>query len=77
LPAGTQDAGQNLLGAGAVRRTIASPGFARQRHQPDRPRGEVVGGMQAGTVKEGEQVWLLMAQMFGQSLIGRRAKVAI
>ena len=69
LPAGAQDTDQNLLGAGAVVRPIAAPGFPRHRHQPNRPLGEVVGGMQTRTAQKGKQVWLLVAQVCGQPLI--------
>src|ERR1035438_9543431 len=77
LPAGAENAGQYLMRAGTVGRTIASPGFASHRHQPDGPLGEVIGGMQARTAQKREQMGLLMAQVFGQSLVVRAAKVSI
>ncbi len=51
LPAGAENAGQYLMRAGTVGRTIASPVFASHRHQPDGPLGEVIGGMQARTAQ--------------------------
>src|ERR1017187_5373752 len=66
-----------LLRAGAIGCAIASPSLASHRHRADRPLAEVVGGMQPRTVQKGEQVRLFMAQVLGQSPIGRAAKVSI
>ena len=49
LPAGEQDASQNLLCPGTVGRSIATPGFASHGHQTDRPLGKVIRGLQTRT----------------------------
>ena len=69
LPAGAENAGQYLMRAGTVGRTIASPGFASHRHQPDGPLGEVIGGMQARTAQKREQMGLLMAQVLDRKSV--------
>jgi hypothetical protein len=43
----------------------------------DRPLGEVVGSMQSGAAQKGEQGRLLVAQVVGQPLIVRAAKMPI
>lgn len=58
LNAGAQHRDQDGLGVGAGRRAAAAPDLAVDHGRPGGLLGPVVGGVQAGMVKEGEQLVL-------------------
>ena len=60
LPAGAQNAGQNLIRSGAIPRAVATPGLAGHHHHSDGPLAYIVGGLQTGTTQKREQVRLLV-----------------
>src|ERR1700726_1029746 len=71
LPAGAQHAHQDLLGACALPGPVSAPYLACDDHAPDGSLGRIVGGIQTGTVEEGEYPGPFMIEMTRQSLVRR------
>jgi len=68
---GLENRGEHLLSARASFRTVPSPVLARTDQRSDGSLAYIVGGIQAGTIEESEQVRPLMEQTLGQPTVGR------
>jgi hypothetical protein len=65
-----QNAGEHGLSASTSWGTVAAPVFARADEGADGSLADIVGGIQPGTIKEGEEVGPLMEQMLREPTIG-------
>jgi hypothetical protein len=72
LPAGAQNAAQDLLHPGPVPGAVTTPDFPRDDDAPQRPFGCIIGGVQARALQKSEQIRLLVPQMIRQPDIGQR-----
>jgi hypothetical protein len=66
---GLQNAGEHRLGTSSAWGAIAAPVLARPDQGADGALADIVGGIQPGTIKKGEQVRPLMEQMLGEPTI--------
>ena len=71
LPAGAQHADQDLLRARSFPGPVPAPHLAGDHHAADGSFRRIVGGIQTGTVQEGEQPEPFMFEMARQSLVRR------
>ena len=71
--AGLQYTHEDFLSARPSLGAVAAPGFSSNDSRPERPFGGVVCGVDARTVKKDEQPGLLMSEVVGEPLIGRKA----
>jgi hypothetical protein len=67
---GLQNAGEHRLGARSFFRAVSAPVLARPDQRSYGSLGGIVGRIQAGTVKIGEEVGPLASQMLGQPAVG-------
>ena len=74
LPVGSQNACQNLLRPCALVGAIATPSLPGDHGRSDCLLCGVIGGFDPRAMKKGKQMGLFMAQVLGQSAIGRQAK---
>lgn len=70
LPAGAQQAGENLLGAGSGRGAITAPDLAGHHQRAEGLFGSPVGRIATRMIQKGEQGGSLAVEMVGQPLVG-------
>jgi hypothetical protein len=70
---GLQNAGEHGLGASSAKGAIAAPVFARPDQGTDGALTDIVGGIQPGTIKKGEDIGALMEQVLGEPTVGHIA----